>query len=288
MAFENIRTLMAVYGAVGTLLEALIAVGSLCLAVYCGRQAVRKHRTPYTPGLFWQYFAVLGVILLVPAFIFGQLALESVLEEVPANWLFAYITVFLIGGTVGGSELVSRYRDQPARAVTTVPAVFYVSLNAFGSIGALYLIYTYREKLGFPAEPAEWTSDVLVRAVLIAGFSSLVFFRTSVFKLRVGDADLAVGPSIVLDALLAAADRAVDRVMAEPRAKFVHQIMGGVSFEEPPSGARPPSRRQQRPARRPNRLSAYWLTACSWIVPDPRFPKRLSASCKRGSKRRSM
>jgi len=68
--------------------------------------------------------------------------------------------------------------------------------------------------------------------VLTAGFSALLFFRTSLFKLRVGDADLAVGPSIVLDSLLAAADRAVDRVMAQPRAAFVHELMGDLSFDK--------------------------------------------------------
>jgi hypothetical protein len=41
---------------------------------------------------------------------------------------------------------------------------------------------------------------------------------------------LAVGPAIVLDTLLGAADRAVDRVMAEPRAKFVHDLMGDLWF----------------------------------------------------------
>src|SRR6185312_4040900 len=56
--------------------------------------------------------------------------------------------------------------------------------------------------------------------------------RTSLFKFRVGDADLPIGPAIVLDALLNAADRAVDRVMAEPRATFVNEIMKDVWFEK--------------------------------------------------------
>jgi hypothetical protein len=152
------------------------------------------------------------------------------------EWVVAYSFAFLIGGGAGMAELISRYKDSPLRAVRTIPAVFYISLNAFGSVAALYLIYIYRVKLGFNDAKAgdDWSRDpgILVQAVMLAGFSSLLFFRTALFNFRVGDADLAIGPSVFLDTLLAAADRAVDRVMARPRATFVHDLMGDISFEK--------------------------------------------------------
>jgi hypothetical protein len=71
-----------------------------------------------------------------------------------------------------------------------------------------------------------------VTAVLLAGFGAMAFFRTSLFTLRVANVDVAVGPSLLLDALLIAADRAVDRNLAVERAKVVSRIMQGVTFDE--------------------------------------------------------
>jgi len=246
MNLEYLRLLASSYGAAGSLGEALIAIFCIVAMVAALREAVKRMTARRPLGadarpedasalsrvLRWLRPLIVAGVLLMIAFVFGGLALEPLLVLVPADWVVAYLVVFALGGTVGGAELISRYKDQPTRAVTTTPAVFYISLNALGSIAALYLIWTYREKLNFPPKLEDWTSGVIVQAVLIAGFSSLLFFRTSIFKLRVGDSDLAVGPSIVLDSLLTAADRAVDRVMAEPRAAFVHRVMAPISFEK--------------------------------------------------------
>jgi hypothetical protein len=60
----------------------------------------------------------------------------------------------------------------------------------------------------------------------------LGLLRASLFRFRVGDTDFAFGPSIVLDTLLAAADRAADRAIAESRAILVSNLMEGVSFDK--------------------------------------------------------
>jgi hypothetical protein len=237
MLIDRFRAVAETYGAAGALVEALIAVVCIIAALFFLRDSIRTISHFRDSGALLVFrrlllSAIPAIVLSGIGFSLGQLANDTVAGAISAEWLIAYLFVLLLGGSVGAAELVSRYKDRPARAVTTAPALFYISLNALGSVAALYLIYTYRGKMGFPDDPAEWTSGVLVQSVLIAGFSSLLFFRTSLFKLRVGDTDLAVGPAIVLDALLAAADRAVDRVMAEPRAEFVHRVMAAVSFEK--------------------------------------------------------
>ena len=50
---------------------------------------------------------------------------------------WAYLAVAAIGGLVGMSELVARYRDEPARAVRNTPALVYIGINASASILAL-------------------------------------------------------------------------------------------------------------------------------------------------------
>lgn len=233
-----IANLITSYGMAGTVVAGLggivcviasIGFGFRLLRLLAAGRAIADEQIDYA--------SIVTLVLVTLALIgVGLILLSGTLAAVSqdAAWLVAYVVVFLAGGSVGAAELISRYRDKPTRAISTAPAVFYVIINAGGSCIALYLIYVFRVKLGFADPQGGWSPEpgMLVQAVLIAGFSSLLFFRTSLFKLRVGDSDLAVGPSIVLDALLGAADRAVDRVMAEPRAQFVHAVMGDVAFEK--------------------------------------------------------
>lgn len=44
------------------------------------------------------------------------------------GWL-DWFAVAALGSLVGGSELVSRYRDAPEKALRTVPAMFYIVIN---------------------------------------------------------------------------------------------------------------------------------------------------------------
>lgn len=244
LAFESLGAWIESYGVVGSVVAAIAAL--ICIVIglnLFGQIAARflewrRKRGELGRISFGRLLVgLLWSLVLMFAAIGGGLALTiaAVFSVSPyLRWIVATILVVAIGGGVGAAELVSRYKDRPDSAIRTTPALFYVSLNALASVAALYLIYVWRAKLGFADKDGNWLTDAgtLVQAVLLAGFSSLLFFRTNLFKLRVGDSDLAVGPSIVLDSLLAAADRAVDRVMAEPRANFVHKIMKEVSFEK--------------------------------------------------------
>jgi hypothetical protein len=117
------------------------------------------------------------------------------------NWSWLdWVAVALIGGIVGTSELISRYKDDPWAAVRSWPARFYIGVNCAASMGALGLIHAN----GWFG-PARWTQ------ILMAGVSAMAFFRTSLFVVRAGDRDVAVGPNGFLQIFLAAADRAVDR-----------------------------------------------------------------------------
>src|SRR5262249_41815242 len=70
----------------------------------------------------------------------------------------------------------------------------------------------------------------LIIQSLVAGFSAMALFRTSLFTIRVANADIGIGPAAFLQILLSAADRATDRTRAKPRARAVQEIMSGISF----------------------------------------------------------
>lgn len=144
-----------------------------------------------------------------------------------------YIAVALLGVLVGVGELVSRYRDEPTRALFArqgglIPALLYVTINALAALAALGLIHVFGWTFGGAAElPSTRHTQVLV-----AGFGAMAFFRSSLFTLRVGGQDVGVGPSSVLQIILDAADRAVDRRRARGRSGEVSEIMRDVSFEK--------------------------------------------------------
>ena len=134
------------------------------------------------------------------------------------TWL-DWTEAVLLGGIVGASELISRYKDDPGSAIQSWPAVFYIAINSVASAGALGLIHANG-----------WFATSHWSQILMAGISAMAFFRTSLFVVRAGDRDVGVGPSGFLQIFLAAADRAVDRKRAAARSDAVAQVMKGVDF----------------------------------------------------------
>lgn len=135
----------------------------------------------------------------------------------------AAVTVF--GGAVGATELIARYRDAPFTVLKTNSAWWYILVNAAASLLAYILIVEFDFRFGA-------TTNVELVQALVAGFGSMVFFRSSLFTMKVGETDVAVGPGILFQILLFATDRECDRQRAEPRSRLVNEIMRGVSFEQ--------------------------------------------------------
>jgi hypothetical protein len=134
------------------------------------------------------------------------------------TWL-DWATVAALGGIVGISELVSRYKDAPATALKSRPAIFYIAVNCAASLGALGLIHANG-----------WFASTRWTQILMAGIGAMAFFRTSLFVVRAGDRDVGVGPSGFLQIFLTAADQAVDRQRAAARSEAVIAAMKGVDY----------------------------------------------------------
>lgn len=113
------------------------------------------------------------------------------------SWL-DWAAAAALGGVVGASELISRYKDDPGAALRSWPAVFYIAINSAASAGALGLIRAN----GWLGTSGGWMQ---------------AFFRTSLFVVRAGDRDVGVGPSGFLQIYLSAADRSLDRRRAAVR-----------------------------------------------------------------------
>jgi hypothetical protein len=154
------------------------------------------------------------------------LVLLAIASAIAGHFVYRrFIAAVFIGAMVGIGELVSRYRDAPERALWTVSAMLYVVINAAASCLALYLIWRFQ--VAATGDPLR----VIITQTLMAGFGAMAFFRTSLFIVRVGEQDVAIGPVAFLQVMLSATDRAVDRSRAEARAENVTDTMAGVSFD---------------------------------------------------------
>ena len=121
---------------------------------------------------------------------------------------------------VGYGEVLSRYRDRPAALMRTVPALVYVAVNVVAGLTALLLIQTLDT---FKDSPHRATYEVLA-----AGFGAIAFFRSSLFTVRIGTADVGVGPSALLKSLLDTAELIIDREQAAGRSNAAREIMADV------------------------------------------------------------
>lgn len=140
-----------------------------------------------------------------------------------------WIVAAILGLLVGSSEVISRYKDLPRRALLSLPGAGYVCLNGAASLAAYGLIVLYQPDFGLDRQKVDalrWTR------VLVAGVGAMAFFRTSLFTVRAGDRDIGIGPVSFLQIFLAALDRAVDRLRAQSRALDVGNIMQGASYTD--------------------------------------------------------
>jgi hypothetical protein len=132
-----------------------------------------------------------------------------------------------LGGGVGLTELVTRYRDEPAALWTSVSFWLYVLINAGASAAALELIHIFGWNFGLPPGPGRAPVQALV-----AGLGAMTLFRSSFVNLKIGSEDVGIGPNSLLTSLLAVVDRSVDRTRAAQRSRLVSSVMNGVSYKK--------------------------------------------------------
>lgn len=140
-----------------------------------------------------------------------------------------WFSVFLFGCLVGAAELTSRHSDHRLMAISTMPSCAYLFLNGVLSLSALLLMdYIKPAWLGYK----EGSGPDYVWVVLASGFGAAAFFRSSIFKMKTPDGELAVGPALVIDIFLNVIDESVDRVIGRQRLREVSQIMQDVDFRK--------------------------------------------------------
>ncbi|MGZ5480525.1 MAG: hypothetical protein ACXWID_00935 [Pyrinomonadaceae bacterium] len=119
------------------------------------------------------------------------------------------------GASVGATEIVSRYKDEPFIAIMSPPGLRYLGLNAGMSLAAFYVLYHFRQTI--------MIEDPLTMSI-VAGFGAMVVMRSKVFNFKTEKGETyAVGPDAVLSTFLASVDRQIDRYRASRRQDLVYE-----------------------------------------------------------------
>lgn len=176
-----------------------------------------------------QVFGVLLFFFLFPNFV---LAADEVGGKAGNGW---YIFAFLLGAFAGMAEILSRYREEPWKASSSLPGMIYIGSNGLISTGAYWVVLHYPifsaiSEPGFPA-------------AIAAGLGSMAIFRSKVFVYKSDNGnEYPIGPDIVLDIFLKTIDRQIDRGQALRRQKLITTQMSNISnFERQQSTSTHPS-----------------------------------------------
>ena len=125
------------------------------------------------------------------------------------------IDLAIVGGFAGlvaYGELVSRYRDRPGQLIAAPPTPLYLLINIAAGVAALLLV----NKFQVVAE----TKAPRLYALLLAGFGSIAFFRSSFFTVRIGGSDIGIGPSAFPAAIASRGGRPDDRPRSGARSGY--------------------------------------------------------------------
>lgn len=140
------------------------------------------------------------------------------------DWVL-YLIAFIIGLIVASAEIISRYRDEPVKALGNWYGILYLFINGIFSIAALFLLF-------LTGQIAEDPSQRLLGA-LGAGFGAMIILRTKFFTFKsAGGEEISIGPGNVIDSLLNFIDKQIDRKRAINRTELVREVMEGIDFDK--------------------------------------------------------
>jgi len=190
-----------------------------------GKQKISRSLWPSVLRVGLALVVIVGILLLI--FIIPTLLQGRGIQISQEFVDFTIVT--LLGMLVGFVEVISRYQDAPFRTATTWPALFYMLVNGSVAAVALWMVRLFGWQFvpgdGSP-EISRWTE------VLVAGLGAMAIFRSSLFVIGKEDQEISIGPNAILEILLNALDKEVDRFRGQERAKIVKEIMEFVHYDD--------------------------------------------------------
>lgn len=137
------------------------------------------------------------------------------------------LIVAAASGAVGGLEITERFRDEPLKALGTLPALSYVAVNAAAGVLALLLLRLFDVQFGLTdsEEFQRWAR------VVAAGFGAVIVLRSTLFVASEGAGEREYGLGAFIERLLAQAEGRVRRRRGPDRADVSEKAADGLTYE---------------------------------------------------------
>ncbi len=139
-----------------------------------------------------------------------------------ANGEILYFYAFCLGMATAFAEIISKFTDEPIKALSAPQAVLYHVLNGLVSSFALRILFLYSVPV---------TTLDKVKAVVIAGFGAMLLLRSKLFNVKVGGEDVSFGPEQIVKVFFRYMELAIDRLRAQARIQFVKATLDNIDFK---------------------------------------------------------
>jgi hypothetical protein len=140
-----------------------------------------------------------------------------------ATPLRLYCYTFLLGMVTAFAEIISKFRDEPIKALRMPHALFYHLLN--GAIAAFAL----KVLVVFSGAEVIANGQQQMKSVVIAGLGSMLIMRSKLFNIKVGGEDVSFGPEQIIKIYFRFMEAAIDRLRAQDRIDFVKSKLGNIN-----------------------------------------------------------
>jgi hypothetical protein len=135
--------------------------------------------------------------------------------------MISYVLAALLGGLLGLSELMNRYRDAPFSALRNWATVLFSAINVFASVATLAVVQqTDLVKLPASLGPGAQAATQIV----IAGIGAMAILRIGI-SVQVSSETVSISLATLLRPLLRAADNEVDRARAAHKLDVTRELM---------------------------------------------------------------
>lgn len=171
---------------------------------------------------------IVGMALILLVVLVQQCAEKKCLPTtIPFITQLQYALVMVAGAFVGIAELLVRFSDDPWIAMGNKWAWVYIGWNALGSVMTLAIILYVPITFGAPVK----TSLDNTLTVLVAGFGSIAFLRSSFFVAKYGNQEVQVGLALVLQTIMDTLLESIQRDRVPNRCKTVKDALTGWKLE---------------------------------------------------------
>ena len=134
-----------------------------------------------------------------------------------------YCYTFLLGMVTAFAEIISKFRDEPIKALRMPHALLYHLLN--GAIAAFAL----KVLVVFSGPDVIADTQQQLKAVVISGLGSMLIMRSKLFNIKVAGEDVSFGPEQIINIYFRFMEAAIDRLRAQDRIEFVKSKLGNIN-----------------------------------------------------------